>query len=404
MPTPLDPINAFTQLIPSSPLKTQNVSLLGYNFAVKDVFDVKGFRTQGGNPDYFSQASVAEITAPAVSILQEAGAYLIAKTQTDELGGSLFGLNEHYGAPLNSHAPDRVPGGSSSGSAAAVAASLVDFALGADTSGSVRAPASFCGIHGFRPTFCQVPTAGVLPISSSLDTVGIFARHPDVITQVLKAYGIKKQNEIKRLKIIPSLLGHLQDSLLKTFRERLKGIQQLTCSSVDLLIEEETLVHWSSVIRTIAMYDLWHVHKDWILKSNPTFGAIINDRLNLARSISFEDYKKALAQQKEIRSFMEDQLESGDVVVFPTVHDIPPLLSSSLAHLKEFALRASRHTCIAALSGFPEMTLPLHNRHENGALGMSFLGRAGEDISLATFASKAHSFVKATSLDSIGIG
>ena len=393
MPTPLDPINAFTQLIPSSPLKTQNVSLLGYNFAVKDVFDVKGFRTQGGNPDYFAQASVAEITAPAISILQEAGAHLVAKTQTDELGGSLFGLNEHYGAPLNSHAPDRVPGGSSSGSAAAVAASLVDFALGADTSGSVRAPASFCGIYGFRPTFCQVPTAGVLPISSSLDTVGIFARHPDVITQVLKAYGIKKQNEIKRLKIIPSLLGHLQDSLLKTFRERLKGIQQLTCSSVDLLIEEETLVHWSSVIRTIAMYDLWHVHKDWILKSNPTFGAIINDRLNLARSISFEDYRKALAQQEKIRSFMEDQLESGDVVVFPTVHDIPPLLSSSLAHLKEFALRASRHTCIAALSGFPEMTLPLHNRHENGALGMSFLGRAGEDISLATFASKAHSIL-----------
>lgn len=393
MLTTLDPINAFTQLIPPSSLKTQSAFLLGYNFAVKDVFDVKGFRTQGGNPDYFAGASVAETTAPAVSILQEAGAQLIAKTQTDELGGSLFGLNEHYGAPLNSHSPDRVPGGSSSGSAAAVAANLVDFALGADTSGSVRAPASFCGIYGLRPTFGQIPTTGVLPISSHLDTVGIFGRHPDVIAQVLNVYGIKEQTEIKRLKIIPSLVNHLQDSLLKTFRERLEDIQQLTSSSVDLLIEEETLVHWSSIIRTIAMYDLWQVHKEWILKSNPTFGAIINDRLKLARSISFEDYRKALTQQKEIRSFMEDHLESGDVAVFPTVHDIPPLLSSSLSHLKDFALRASRHTCIAALSGFPEMTLPLYNRHGNGALGMSFLGRAGEDVSLATFASKTHFFV-----------
>ncbi|MBY0272300.1 MAG: amidase [Alphaproteobacteria bacterium] len=397
MSTTLDPINAFTQLIPSSPLKTQNVFLLGYNFAVKDVFDVKGFRTQAGNPDYFAQASISETTALAVAILQEAGAHLIAKTQTDELGGSLFGLNEHYGAPLNSHSPDRVPGGSSSGSAAAVAANLVDFALGADTSGSVRAPASFCGIYGLRPTLGQISTTGVLPISSHLDTVGIFSRQPDVIAQVLNVYGIKEQNEIKRLKIIPSLVGHLQDSLLKAFREKLEDIQQLTSSSVDLLIEEETLVHWSSVIRTIAMYDLWQVHKDWVLESNPIFGEIINDRLKLARSISFEDYRKALLQQKEIRSFMEDHLESGDVAVFPTVHDIPPFLSSSLTHLKEFALKASRHTCIAALSGFPELTVPLHNRYGNGALGMSFLGRIGEDVSLATFASKACSFAKTAS-------
>jgi len=393
MSTAIDPINAFTQLIPPSTLKAQNAFLLGYSFAVKDVFDVKGFRTQGGNPDYFSQAPLAETTAPAVSLLQEAGAHLIAKTQTDELGGSLFGLNAHYGAPLNSHSPDRVPGGSSSGSAAAVAANLVDFALGADTSGSVRAPASFCGIYGLRPTFGQIPTTGVLPISSHLDTVGIFGRHPDVIAQILNVYGIKEQNEIKRLKIIPSLVGHLQNSLQGTFLEKLKIIQQLTSSSRNLLIEEETLVHWSSVIRTIAMFDLWQVHKDWILKSNPTFGDIINDRLKLARSISFEDYSQALAQQKEIRALMEDNLEAGDIVVFPTVHDVPPLLSSSLAHLKEFALRASRHTCIAALSGFPEITLPLRNIQGNSSLGISFLGRAGEDASLTTFASEAHSIL-----------
>lgn len=393
MPAVIDSINAFTQLIPSTTLKINSESLLGYSFAVKDVFDIKGFRTQAGNPDYYALANVADVTAPAVSILQEAGASLIAKTHTDELGGSLFGLNEHYGSPLNSYSPKRVPGGSSSGSAAAVAGNLVDFALGADTSGSVRAPASFCGIYGFRPTFDQIPATGVLPISPYLDTVGIFARHPDVISQVLNVYGVSEQKEIKRLKIIPSLVNNLENSLRNPFLEKLKNIKQLASSSTDFIIDEETLVHWSSVIRTIAMYGLWQVHKDWILKSNPTFGEIIRDRLKIASSISYEEYTQALIKQKEIRAFMEDNLESGDVIVFPTVHDIPPLLSSSIAQLKEFALEASRHTCIAALSGFPEITVPLRNIKENGCLGMSFLGRAGEDVSLTSFASKAHSLL-----------
>src|ERR1700722_11658462 len=174
----IDSVNAFTQLI-NAPTETREGSLKGYQFGVKDVFDVKGFRIQAGNPEYFDQANIADLTAPAVAILQDAGAKLVGKTHTDELGGSLFGLNAHYGPPINSNSPERVPGGSSSGSAAAVSANLVDFALGADTSGSVRAPASFCGIYGFRPTFGRIPTTGVLPISSHLDTVGIFAQHPD---------------------------------------------------------------------------------------------------------------------------------------------------------------------------------------------------------------------------------
>lgn len=393
MPAVIDSISAFTQLIPPATLKIKNESLLGYSFAVKDVFDIKGFRTQAGNPGYYALTNVADVTAPAVSILQEAGASLIAKTHTDELGGSLLGLNEHYGSPLNSHSPKRVPGGSSSGSAAAVAGNLVDFALGADTSGSVRAPASFCGIYGLRPTFDQISTIGVLPISPHLDTVGIFGRHPDVISQVLNVYGVNEQKEIKRLKIIPSLANSLENSLKSGFLEKLKNIKQLTSFSTDFIIDEETLVHWSSVIRTIAMHGLWQVHKDWILKSNPTFGEIIRDRLKIASSISYEEYTQALIKQKEIQVFMEDNLELGDVIVFPTVHDIPPLLSSSIAQLKEFALKASRHTCIAALSGFPEITLPLRNIKENGCLGMSFLGRAGEDASLTSFASKAHSLL-----------
>jgi len=394
----MDSVNAFTQLI-NPPMEEQNGLLKGYQFAVKDVFDVKGFRIQAGNPEYFGQASIADITAPAVAILQDAGATLIGKTHTDELGGSLFGLNEHYGSPINSHSPERVPGGSSSGSAAAVAAKLVDFALGADTSGSVRAPASFCGIYGFRPTFGKIPPTGVLPISSHLDTVGIFARHPDVIAQVLEVYGMKDkrhkdQSTFTRLRLIPSLVDHLEGDLHRSFLKKVNLLNQLIPSMTELIIDEDTLTEWRTVIRTIAMYGLWQVHKEWILKKTPTFGELIKERVNLARSVSFDDYKRALIKQKAMREVMEKALEPDDIAVFPTVHDIAPLLSSPTAFLKDFALKAACHTCPAALSGFPEITLPLRNIQNNGALGMSLLGRPGQDYALATFASDAHSLLK----------
>jgi amidase len=113
----------------------------------------------------------------------------------------------------------------------------------------------------------------------------------------------------------------------------------------------------------------------------------------MASSVQYEDYKLALEEQKAIRKFMDDSLESGDVVVFPTVHDISPLLSSTLVELKDFALKASRHTCIAALTGFPEITIPLRNIKKSCSLGMSFIGRAGEDVTLTSFASRAHSML-----------
>ncbi len=392
MSTIIDSVNAFSQLMSFS-LKTQNGPLKDHQFAVKDVFDIEGFRIQAGNPEYFEQAGVAKVTAPAVSTLQKAGAKLVGKTHTDELGGSLFGINEHYGIPINSQSPACVPGGSSSGSAAAVSANLVDFALGADTSGSVRAPASFCGIYGLRPTFGKISTTGVLPISHHLDTVGIFARHPEVIAQILEVYELKEERKVTRLRIIPSLVGHLEGTLNNAFLEKLNSIKTLTSSTTPLVIEEEKLTQWSTVIRTIAMYGLWQEHKEWILKSNPTFGEIIKDRLKTARSIQYEDCKLAIKKQKEIRKIVVDNLEPGDVAVFPTVHDIPPLLSSTMDQLKDFSLKASRHTCIAALTGLPEITIPLRNIKNKCSLGMSFLGREGKDYSLVSFASKVHSLI-----------
>ena len=174
-----DDLNAFANLdvhVPGAP----DGPLSGMAFAAKDIFDVAGHVTGGGNPDWQRTHDPAERTAPAVQALLDAGATLVGKTHTDELTRGILGRNPHYGTPVNPAAPGRVPGGSSSGSASAVAGGVVDFALGSDTGGSVRMPSSFCGLYGLRPTHGRISLDGVLPQASSFDTVGWFAR--DAVT------------------------------------------------------------------------------------------------------------------------------------------------------------------------------------------------------------------------------
>jgi amidase len=146
--------------------------LAGLDFGAKDVFDVAGHIAGCGNPDWLANHTPAETTAPALQCLLDAGADLAGKTHTDELTYSLMGENAHYGTPVNVNAPGRIPGGSSSGSAAAAAGSLVDFTIGTDCGGSVRLPASFCGLYGFRPSHGRITLAGCMPLASSFDTFG----------------------------------------------------------------------------------------------------------------------------------------------------------------------------------------------------------------------------------------
>ncbi|HET7715002.1 MAG TPA: amidase family protein, partial [Bauldia sp.] len=158
--------------------------LAGLTFGVKDAIDIAGARTGFGNPDWLRTHPPATRTASAVLRLLAAGAEMVGKTHTDELAYSLTGENVHYGTPSNPRAADRIPGGSSNGSAVAVAGNLVDFALGTDCGGSVRLPASYCGIFGMRPTHGRVPVDGVIPFAPSFDVVGWFARDVEVLRKV----------------------------------------------------------------------------------------------------------------------------------------------------------------------------------------------------------------------------
>jgi amidase len=180
----IDSINAF---VPGPRIHidgTPGGPLSGLTFAAKDLFDVAGVPTGGGNHDWARANPLPKKHAWAVRTLLDAGATLIGKTITDEVSLGILGENAFDGTPLNSKAPDRVPGGSSSGSAAAVAAGLCDTALGTDTGGSVRVPASFCGLYGIRPTHGRLNLAGMLPQAPSSDTTGWFARDAETFGRV----------------------------------------------------------------------------------------------------------------------------------------------------------------------------------------------------------------------------
>ncbi len=181
---PDDPLGAFCRDNHVALTGSGQGSLAGLSFAAKDLFDIEGHRTGFGHPDWLQTHPPARRTAVVVERLLAAGADMVGRTRCDELCYSLTGENVHYGAPVNVNAPGRIPGGSSSGSAAAVAGGLVDFAVGSDCGGSVRIPASYCGILGMRPTWGRVPLDDAVPFGPSFDVAGWFARDAALLEEV----------------------------------------------------------------------------------------------------------------------------------------------------------------------------------------------------------------------------
>lgn len=172
---PNDPVDCLVPHNITEPIRGSGSGpLAGKTLIIKDLYDVAGRKTGNGNPDFYAATEPATQTAGTVQKLLDAGADLVGIAICDEFFYSLTGANAHYGTPQNRRAPGRLPGGSSSGSAAAMAAELCDIALGSDTGGSVRIPASFCGLYGLRPTHGRVDLTGGRAMAPSYDTAGWF--------------------------------------------------------------------------------------------------------------------------------------------------------------------------------------------------------------------------------------
>lgn len=357
--------------------------LAGLTFAAKDVFDIAGFRTGAGNPDWLRTHPPATITASAVQRLLDAGATLVGKTHTDELTYSLNGENFHYGTPINPNAPGRIPGGSSSGSAAATAGGLVDFALGTDTGGSVRLPASNCGIFGFRPTHGRIRNDHVVPLAPSFDTVGWFARDAAMLARVghVLLGSDRPHPDSTRLLIAADALELVFDEMRPALGTAVESLSQQLGPLHETRLYEGNAAEWMMSFRILQGVEVWQSHGEWIRRTQPTLGPDIHDRFEWAASIKRDELPRA----REIRNHAVQRLDAllgtDGVLCIPTSPSIALPMKSAGEELEQFRSRALALLCIAGLGGLPQVSLPLAS-FSGCPLGVSLIGPRNSDSRL----------------------
>ena len=366
--------------------------LAGLTLAVKDLFDVKGYPTGAGSPIVLAQSGIKTKTAPIVKTLLDAGARFVGKTHTDELAFSLNGKNAHFGAPINPAAPDRITGGSSSGSMAAVAGRLADIALGSDTGGSVRAPASYGGLFGIRPTHGRLSLKRTWPLSESLDTPGWFARDGDDLRRA--SPGVVFGKDRTALPEAPRLLL-ADDMFAQAVPEAENASCAMSCSAScrcsasprpSRSSRDLDALYWA--FRWVQGREAWIADGAMIERFAPPLGPGVAERFAFSKSVSDDEYAKGESVRKSFRAKLARLLGSDGVLILPTVPDIAPLVSAQRAANSTISA-TGRCGCSASsgLSGFPQVTIPVAQR-AGAPLGLSLIGPKGSDKSLVDFAVK----------------
>ena len=355
-------------------------SLDGLSFAVKDLIDIAGFVTGGGNPDWRRSHGAARQTSPAVVRLLAAGAELIGRTVSDELAFSLEGENVHDGTPVNPACPDRLPGGSSSGSAVAVASRLCDFALGTDTGGSVRIPASFCGLYGFRPTHGRIPVAGVIPFAPSYDTIGWFARDGRTLAavgEVLLGGACTGAAAPTRFLVARDAFAlaepHCAEALLR-HAQRFGPVD-----AIDVFAGEQT--GFLEAYRVLQGAEIWRSLGAWIESTKPRFGPAIAERFADAAAITAAQVAACLAVRERIAGRLRALVPKGTALLLPTSPTIALRKDADGETRGAFYRAALTLTSVAGHAGMPQLTLPAASV-VGCPIGLSIIGAADDDLPL----------------------
>jgi amidase len=361
--------------------------LSGLTFAAKDLFDVAGHPTGGGNPDWARSNPVPTRHAWAVQQLLDAGATLIGKTITDEVSLGIVGENAFYGTPVNSRAPDRVPGGSSSGSAAAVAAGLCDTELGTDTGGSVRVPASFCGLYGIRPTHGRLEVTGMMQQAPSSDTTGWFARDAGTfgrVSSVMLNEGIPTALP-RRLIIAVDAFGFAEPEVAAALRPTVERLGTLIGNTREEVMAPAGIAQWARAQRTLQPSEAWLTFKDWIDRDNPRFAFSVARNIILGSMIPEKDRGWARLVRSEARGRMRYLLPEGTILCLPTTPFPAPKRGESLSPATEQRDRLLCLCCHGGLTGVPQVSIP--GASVSGLpVGLSIVGRPGSDTTLVALA------------------
>ena len=377
-----DPYNAFCRHTQVELAGAPEGPLRGLTFAVKDVFDIAGHRTGNGNPVWLETHLPSTRTASSVERLLAAGATMIGKTHTDEMTYSLNGENVHYGTPTNPRAPGRIPGGSSSGSAVAVAGGLADFALGTDCGGSIRLPASYCGIFGIRPTHGLVPADGVVDLAASFDTVGWFARDAETLRWVGDVLLPTTPTFVpKRLLIADDAFAFVGPEVSAALAAAVGRLKAALADHEDVRVYASEPAAWSGIFRVLQGSEIWHRHGDWIEAHDPRFGPGIAERFRWASTIDPAEVERLRPQREAVARRMADLLGRDALLCLPTAPGIAPKLATPQDELDVFRARAFGLLSIAGLARLPQVALPLATMG-GCPLGLSLIGPSGCDRGL----------------------
>jgi amidase len=381
MPILNDPFRAFMPYPPAHTPFAADGPLTGLSFGVKDLFDVAGYRTGCGSPVKLAEADIATRHAPPVQALLNAGARCVGKTHTEELAWSIFGANAHFGAPINPAAHDRLPGGSSSGSASAVAGGLCDFSLGTDTGGSVRAPASFCGVYGLRPTHAAISLTGCMPLAPSFDVCGFFARNAAVMCAIGDVLLLPDRAPARRLMIARDLFDRLQPLMRDALTPTLDHVCAAFNAAQEARLYRGPVGPISEAFRVLQAHEAWIAHGAWIERTQAPLGPAIASRFAYARTVTQEQADACALIRAEFAAQVEEAIADGGVFVLPTIHGPAPRLSEDATVLDAYRAEAMVFLQIAGLCGLPQITIPA-GWVDGAPVGLSLMGAAGSDRAL----------------------
>ena len=369
-------------LMPHSPInpiiESYNGNLKNLKFVLKDMCDVKNIKTSCGNPDFYKACEPAKKHAEFLSNILSEGAILEGITICDEFFYSVIGENSHYGTPKNLNAPNCVPGGSSSGSAAALTTDLFDFSIGSDTGGSVRVPASFCGLLGIRPTHGRIKSNGVYPMAPSFDTIGWFSNNIKTFQKIGEVLLNKNENEnitFNQFVIAEDLLELVDTDIKNQFNSYYKKLHP---NIKHIRLSKFSKSEIADNFRILQAGEIKEHVIPWIEKNKPKISLEINSRIEMASEILPLEIDAAKTFRQEIISEINNSLPEGDIAIFPTTPFSAPKCGQSDQDLGSDRKKIMEMTSIAGMTSRPQISIPKF-KGKTGPVGISILGWQNSD-------------------------
>ncbi|MBQ4857803.1 amidase family protein [Pseudoalteromonas sp. MMG007] len=351
--------------------------------AVKDVFAVKGERNSAGNPTWFKAAKPAQQTASAVNKLMNEGCSFTGFTHTDELAYSLEGNNIHYGAAQNPKLSGHATGGSSMGSAAAVAANLADIGLGTDTGGSIRIPASYCGLFGIRPSHNVIEKEGLIPLAPPFDTIGWLTQSAKLLSDVGNALLPNQAiNTVDTLVIYEPLFELVSPALQTPIKQLLEQTKPYFKHHKEFKLPNSNLLsELADSFRILQGRAIAKTHKDWLQLPGhlPQFAPAIEARFNMALALTSQEEQEALKVHTQWQTIIAKNLNTNSCLFLPTTPTTAPKLGADTSALRMQIITLS---AIAGLSRSAQVHLPLANLENGHPYGFSLMMSHGNDKSL----------------------